>query len=167
MSGDSGIPALPGLVERSFVLDVKKPSVDQPYSHAVPLFTAKHYSSGHLWLSNVTLDIYSLSGVYFVLFKAPALSDRVDQWCNFDFPTKEVPVAIDVTLQSRNVILAGLCSGNNGPVTSYRSSLRVSLGSRDQVFVMLGFPTTSLWDKEGTSVAMSLTGILTPAKLPR
>jgi hypothetical protein len=154
-------------VERSFVLDVRKPSIDQPYSQAVPLFTAKNYSSGHLWFTNVTLDIYALSGVYFVLFKAPALSDHVDQWCNFDFPTKEVPSVLDVTLQSRNVILAGLCSGTDGQPTSYHSSMRISLGSRDQVFVMLGFPNTALWDPTGTSVAMSLTGILTPTSSPR
>jgi hypothetical protein len=160
MSDSPSSSSLPGLVERSFVLDIQKPKVDQAYSQAVPLFTAAHYSSGHLWFSNVTLDIYSLSGVYFVLFKAPALADRVSDWCNFEYPTKLRPAVLEVTLQSRNVILAGLCSGTDGQTTSYHSSMRISLGSRDQVFVMLGFPNTALWLSTGTSVAMSLTGIL-------
>jgi hypothetical protein len=153
---------LPGLVERSFVLTVLKPDQPVPYTHTVPLFVAKHFSSGHIWFNNVTLDIYSLSAVYFVLFRAPAFDDDVSHWCNFVYPTGSSPAVLDVTLQSKNVILAGVCSGINGPVTTYESSLRISLGSRDQVFVMLGFPSTDQWPDTGTSVAMTLTGVLTP-----
>jgi hypothetical protein len=154
---------LPGLVERSFVVNIPKPKIDQPVSTPVGLLVAQRYSSGHLWLSNLALDIFSLSGVYFVLFKSPALPNAVDRWVNFDYPTKIAPAVTEVTLQTRNVILAGVCSGSTGQPTSYHSSLRVSLGSRDQVFVMLGFPNSALWDDTGTSVAMCLTCVLTPS----
>jgi hypothetical protein len=156
-------PLLPVLVERSFVLNILKPKVPVPYSQSVPLLTAKTFSSGHQFFSDVTLDIYSLSGVYFVLFKSSATADRPERWSDFKFPTADSPAVTDVTFQTRNVILAGVCSGINGPVTTYRSGLRVALGSRDQVFVMLGFPTTELWPDPGTSVAMSLTGLLSSA----
>jgi hypothetical protein len=158
---------LPGLLERSFVINLPKPEVDRPVQASVGLFVAQRYSSGHLWFSNVTLDIFSLSGVYFALFKCPALPDAVDRWVNFDYPTKTIPAVSEVTLQTRNVILAGVCSGSTGQVTSYHSSLRISLGSRDQVFVMLGFPNSALWEKSGTSVAMCLTGVLSPSHSTR
>jgi hypothetical protein len=153
------------MIERSFVLDVEKPKVDQPYKQTVPLFTCADHSSGHLWFSNITLDIFALSGVYFALFKAPASSTRPDEWTSFVYPTKPMPAVADVTVHTRNIILSGVCSGSTGQVTSYHSSLRVCLGSRDQVFVILGFPNSGLWEPSATSVAMSLTGLLSPLSL--
>jgi hypothetical protein len=158
-----GFPALPGLIERSFVLNLDKPLQPQPYTHTVPLFTAKNFSSGHLWFNRVSLDMYSLIAIYFALFKAPALEGDPSHWSNFVYPTSDAPIALDVTLQTKNVILTGVCSGVNGPVTTYVSSMKISLGSRDQVFVMIGFPSTEQWPDTGASVAMSLTGELAPS----
>jgi hypothetical protein len=157
--------SIPGLIERSFVLNVPKPSVGQPYEHTVPLFTARAFSSGHLWFRRINLDIYSLTAIYFALFRAPANAtddSDVSRWSNFVYPTSTHPIALDVTLQPKNVILTGICSGVNGPVTSYSCPLKVSLGSRDQVFVMIGFPSTDQFPETGASVAMSLTGELSP-----
>jgi hypothetical protein len=166
MSGRSNHTSpLSGLIERSFVLTLAKPEDAQPYTHTVPLFMAKHFSSGHLWFSKANLDIYSLTAIYFALFKAPsdpASDAEPSRWSSFVYPTSDHPIALDVTLHTKNVILTGVCSGVNGPVTSYSSSLRISLGSRDQVFVMIGFPSTEQWPAMGASVAMSLTGELSP-----
>jgi hypothetical protein len=160
---------LPGLIERSFRLWLKKPQTTEhlPYTHTVALFTAAHYSSGHLFLSHASIDMVSFDGVYFMLFKAPSSPEEPSQWTDFAYPTIVEPSVTDVTFQTKNVIISGLCSGISGNVASFPSTRRVVLGSRDQVFVMLGFPDVTLWPETGTEVAMSLTGILTPTSPAR
>jgi hypothetical protein len=104
--------------------------------------------------------MWATTGVYFVLFKVAAPTNDPERFTDFVFPTITASSVGNVTFRTKNVLLTGLCSGIEGPITSYTVGRTIALGSRDQIFVMLGFPDVQLWNPPGVIVSMSLTGLL-------